>query len=282
MLTRLTAKCRDVAACGRRLTRTFTSSYPKPYVVPEGNAGRNRAARLELAAAYRGLELLGLNEGVSNHLSAMAPRQSGEGEVMLVFREGLHWKEVTASNLLGLDMSAKTVEGEGSPDVTASSIHLAVHQKRPDIRVVMHTHQPYVSALAALEDCELRMVHQNSIRFWNRVAYDVEYGGVAFSFEEGERLAKVLGDKDVLIMGNHGVMVVAPTISMAFEMLYFLERAAMVQVMAFSTQRPLKEIPEEVIKSVAPEYMKRAQIYADTLYYAVFRELQRTQPEFEK
>ncbi|XP_042888443.1 putative aldolase class 2 protein CC_1201 [Penaeus japonicus] len=282
MLTCVGTRCRPIATCGRLLTRTFTSSYPKPYVVPKGIAGENRAARLELAAAYRGLDLLGLNEGVSNHLSVIAPRQNGDGEVMLVFREGLHWKEVTASNLLGLDMSGKTVEGEGSPDITASCIHLAVHQKRPDTKVIMHTHQPYISALAALEDCELRLVHQNSIRFWNRVAYDVNYGGVAFSFEEGERLAGLLGDKDVLIMGNHGVMVVAPTISMAFEMLYFLERAAMVQVKAMSTQRRIREISEEVCKFVAPEYMKRAQNYADTLYYSIYRELQRTQPDFEK
>ncbi|KAK4313678.1 hypothetical protein Pmani_014967 [Petrolisthes manimaculis] len=263
------------------LTRTFTSNHPKPYTVPDGPKGLNRAARLELAAAYRGLDQLGLNEGVSNHLSVLAPRADGDGKVMLVFPEGLHWKEVTASNLVGLDKDARTVEGEGSPETTASVIHLALHRYRPDTTVVMHTHQPYVTALALMEDMELRMVHQNSLRFWQRVAYDNVYAGVAYDVEEGERLAQALGDKDVLIMANHGVLVTAPTIAMACEMLYFLERAAMVQILAMSTQQKLREIPEEVGRKLKPEYMKRAQTYADDFFYSMYRLLKQSQPDFE-
>ncbi|KAG0728409.1 putative aldolase class 2 protein PA3430 [Chionoecetes opilio] len=268
---------------GRLLTRAFTSNHPKPYTVPEGSWGSNRAARLELAAAYRGLDHLGLNEGVSNHLSVMAPRaDGGDEEVMLVFPEGLHWREVTASNLVGLDSEAKTVEGEGSPETTASCIHLSIHKMRPETKVVMHTHQPYVTALACLEDFEIRPVHQNSLRFWNRVAYDPSYQGVAYAFEEGERMARILGNKEILLLANHGVISVASTVSMAFENLYFLERAAMVQMLAMATQKKLREVPEEVIRAMAPHYMKRAQNYADDLFYAIYRLLQQSQPDFEK
>ncbi|XP_045607877.2 putative aldolase class 2 protein RP493 [Procambarus clarkii] len=273
---------RAAGSRGLSLVRHFTSSFPKPYTVPEGSWGANRAARLELAAAYRGLDLLGLNEGVSNHLSVMAPRANGEGDVMLVFPEGLHWKEVTASNLVGLDSDAQTVEGEGSPETTASCIHLSIHKMRSDIRVIMHTHQPYVSALASLEDSEMKMVHQNSLRFWKDIAYDPHYSGVAYAFEEGERMGKILGDKHVLIMGNHGVLTVAPTVSMAFEMLYYLERAAMTQILAMSTKQKLREISEEVIKAMFPEYMKRAQNYADVFFYAYYRLLKQSQPDFEQ
>lgn len=268
---------------GRLLTRAFTSDYPKPYTVPEGPWGRNRAARLELAAAHRGLDHLELNEGVSNHLSVMAPRANGkDGEVMLVFPEGLHWREVTASNLVGLDSEAKTVEGEGSPETTASCIHLSIHKMRPEAKVVMHTHQPYVTALASLEDFELRRVHQNSLRFWNRVAYDPSYQGVAYAFEEGERMARILGDKEILLLANHGVISVASTVSMAFQNLYFLERAAMVQMLAMATQKKLREIPEEVVRPMFQAYTQRAQNYADTFFYAIYRLMQKSQPDFQE
>lgn len=267
---------------GRTLSRSFTSSYPKPYTVPDGPAGQNRAARLELAAAYRGLEMLGLNEGVSNHLSVIAPKADGNGEVMLVFNQGLHWNEVTASNLIGLDMTGKTVEGTGSPETTASCIHISIHKSRPDIRVVMHTHQPYATTLASLQDdFKMELVHQNSLRFWNRIAYDTTYSGVAYAFDEGERMAKILGDKEILMLANHGVIAVAPTVSMAFEMLYFLERASMVQLLGMSTQRKMRTIPEEVPKAMFNEYMKRAQTYADDLFYAIYRQLKISQPSFE-
>ncbi|XP_050727995.1 putative aldolase class 2 protein RP493 isoform X2 [Eriocheir sinensis] len=266
---------------GRLLMRSITSNCPKPYNVPDGPWGLNRAARLELAAAYRGLDHLGLNEGTNNHLSVMAPRADGNGEVMLVFPEGLHWREVTASNLVGLDREAKTVEGEGAPETTASCIHLSIHKKRPGTPVVMHTHQPYITALASLEDFELRLVHQNSLLFWNRVAYDHNYQGLAFSFEEGERMAKILGDKDILLLANHGVLTVAPTISMAFDNLYYLERAAMVQMLTMATQRKLREVPEEVVSAMHPQYMQRAQHYADIHFYAIYRLLQKWQPDFE-
>ncbi|ROT60612.1 Adducin-related protein [Penaeus vannamei] len=138
---------RRASAFGRRLARTFTSASAKPYAVPEGHWGANRAARLELAAAYRGLDQLGLNEGVCNHLSVVAPRADGAGEAMLVFPFGLHWSEVTASNLVMIDPDAGLVEGDTDPEVTASCIHLGIRMVRPEAKVIMHTHQPHVTAL---------------------------------------------------------------------------------------------------------------------------------------
>ncbi|XP_068201967.1 putative aldolase class 2 protein CC_1201 isoform X2 [Palaemon carinicauda] len=226
--------------------------------------------------------MLGLNEGVSNHLSVIAPKADGEGEVMLVFNQGLHWNEVTASNLVGLDMSGKTVEGTGAPETTASCIHISIHKSRPDIRVVMHTHQPYATTLASMQDdYKMELVHQNSLRFWNRIAYDTTYSGIAYAFEEGERMAKILGNKDVLMMANHGVIVVAPTVSCAFEMLYFLERASMVQLLGMSTGKKMRTIPDAVPEAMFHEYKKRAQTYADDFFYATYRQLKISQPDFE-
>ncbi|MPC20100.1 putative aldolase class 2 protein [Portunus trituberculatus] len=245
-----------VARYGHLLTRGFTSSYPKPYTVPEGPSGTNRAARLELAAAYRGLDHLGLNEGVVNHLSVMAPRADGkDGKVMLVFPEGIHWQEVRPSALFIKPAHTKKLCGncKWSPETTASCIHLSIHKMRTDTKVVMHCHPPYTTALASLEDFELRMVTQNALRFWNRVAYDRCYQGVAYAFEEGERMARILGDKDILLLANHGAITVASTVSVAFHNLYFLERAAMVQMLAMATGNKLVEVPEEVPRSMSRE-----------------------------
>ncbi|XP_076060986.1 putative aldolase class 2 protein RP493 [Oratosquilla oratoria] len=262
--------------------RTFTSAGPKPYTVPDSAWGRNRAARLELAAAYRGLDALGLNEGVCNHLSVMAPAADGsDQEVMLVFEYGHHFSEVTASSLLAVDADAKTVEGQGRPDITAACIHLGIRRVRPDAKVIFHTHQPYATTLACLKDPELKMVHQNSTRFYNRVAYDNNYAGLAHAMDEGERLGQQLGSKDIMFMGNHGVISTASTIAMAFDHLYYLERAAELQILAFSTQKEIALLSAEASAATEKQLWDSLTMYADAHYYSMYRRLRKTQPDFE-
>ncbi|XP_069987406.1 putative aldolase class 2 protein RP493 isoform X2 [Penaeus vannamei] len=272
---------RRASAFGRRLARTFASACAKPYAVPEGHWGANRAARLELAAAYRGLDQLGLNEGVCNHLSVVAPRADGAGEAMLVFPFGLHWSEVTASNLVMIDPDAGLVEGDTDPEVTASCIHLGIRMVRPEAKVIMHTHQPHVTALACLRDPQLLMMHQNCLRFYNRISHDRDYGGLAVALEEGKRLGKVLGSKDVLFMGQHGVLVVAPTVSMAFDHLYYLERCAELQILALATQKEVELIPEAHCQPMSDVFWRDMQKYADAHFYSMYRRLRKTQPDFE-
>ncbi|KAG0728408.1 Adducin-related protein C1289.14 [Chionoecetes opilio] len=315
------------AGQGRFLTRAFTHTFPKPYTVPEGPWGSNKAARLELAAAYRGLDQLGLNEGVCNHLSMMAPYADGQGKAMLVISYGLHWSEVTASNLLGLNERAEVVEGEGHVDVTASCIHLGIRQVRPDATVILHTHQPYATARSlpldlhpgCMKDPTLLMVHQNSTRFYKRVAYDTNYSGLALAMDEGKRLGEALGDKDILIMGHHGVLSVANSVAVAFEHLYYLERAAQLQVcctaisfrlntdaltfrgslvparlfhaglprverlwvLALSMQREVDIIPEESCKLTSDAFWKDIQGYSEAHFHSMYRRLRTTQPDFE-
>ncbi|XP_068201968.1 putative aldolase class 2 protein RP493 [Palaemon carinicauda] len=269
---------------GKSLARTFTSNSPKPYVVPENAWGRNRAARLELAAAYRALDTLGLNEGVCNHLSVVAPTADGRGEGMLVLPFGMHWSEVTASNLVSVeckDGQCSLLEGETMPEITASSIHLGIRQIRPNATVIMHTHQPYATSLACMKRPEILMVHQNSLRFYKRIAYDDNYGGLALAFEEGRRLGTVLGDSDVLFMGNHGVITVASTISVAFDLLYFLERASQVQVLTEAMKKEVQLIPDDKCQAMSDDFWNSMQLYADANFYASYRKLRRTQPDFE-
>ncbi|XP_013793002.1 adducin-related protein C1289.14-like, partial [Limulus polyphemus] len=189
----------------------------------------NWKIRIQLAAAYRGLEAYNMNEGVCNHLTALAPASSDNGEVMLVIPYGLHWSEVTPSCLIGLNSNNEVIEGKGTPETSAACIHRGIYRSCPNIRSILHTHAPYATALGCLETPTLRMVHQNSARFLNREAYDTDYSGLVHDVEEGIRLGNVLGNKDALFMGNHGVITVADNIASAFDNMYYLERAAMVQ-----------------------------------------------------
>jgi ribulose-5-phosphate 4-epimerase/fuculose-1-phosphate aldolase len=111
-----------------------------------------------------------------------------------------------------------------------------------------------------LENPRLEMAVQSALGFYNDVAYDAAYNGLAYDVSEGERLARALGDKSVLMMGNHGVLVVGTTIPLAFERLYFLERAAQAQVLALSTGRPLQLIPEATIKKTMAQFVAGGEV----------------------
>ena len=170
-------------------------------------------------------------KGVCNHFSADA----ADGKRFLLNRYGLHWSEVTASNLLALDADGRILEGEGEFEKTAFYIHSRIHLANPSATCVLHTHMPYATALTLLENGRLEMVEQNALRFHDDIAYDDIYNGLVVDNAEGDRLARVLGSKRVMFLANHGVIVVGPTVAEAFDSMYYLERACRLQVLARST-----------------------------------------------
>ncbi|HEY4971288.1 MAG TPA: class II aldolase/adducin family protein, partial [Steroidobacteraceae bacterium] len=178
-------------------------------------------ARIDLAACYRLADRFGLNEGIDNHLTLMVP---GFADRFLLAPFGMHWSEVKASDFMVVDFNGEALSGQGAVEPTALYIHQPVHRLSPQGRCVLHTHMPYATALCMLENTRLEMAVQSALGFYNDVAYDATYNGLAYDASEGERLARALGDKSVLMMGNHGVLVVGTTIPLAFERLYFLER----------------------------------------------------------
>ncbi len=202
-------------------------------------------ARIDLAACYRLAAHFGLNEGIDNHFTVLVP---GHPERFYLAPFGLHWSEVKASGLLEVDFSGRVVSGQGPVEDTAMYIHMPVHRLSPQGVCVLHTHMPYATALGMLENPRLEMAVQSALMFNEDIAYDTEYNGLAFDASEGERLARALGRKSVLLMGNHGALVVGRTLPLAFERLYFLERAAQAQVLALSTGRPLRVIPDDIVK----------------------------------
>src|SRR5271154_2689532 len=214
-------------------------------------ADAERRARVDLAACYRLADRFGLNEGIDNHLTLLVP---GHADRFLLAPFGMHWSEVKATDFLVVDFEGRVVSGRGAVEDTALFIHQPVHRLSPQGRCVLHTHMPYATALNMLENPRLEMAVQTALGFYGDVAYDTNYNGLAFDMSEGERMARVLGEKSVLMLANHGVLVVAKTVPQAFERLDFLERAAQAQVLALSTGRPLKLIPESVIQKTLTQF----------------------------
>lgn len=232
---------------GCMLVCRLNSTAPRALSPKEARL-ENWQCRLDLAACYRGFERYDLHEGICNHLSMMAPAANGQGEVMLLIPYGLHWSEVKASSFLGLNEKGEVLEGTGQAEISASTIHRGVHHVRPDAVCVFHVHPPYCTALGTLKNPKLGMYHQNACLFYDRIAYDQDYTGLSLDDGEGMRIAKQLGNKSVLFMCNHGVLVVAESPARAFDDLYYLERACMTQVLAMSTGQELYELTEEVAR----------------------------------
>jgi ribulose-5-phosphate 4-epimerase/fuculose-1-phosphate aldolase len=237
-------------------------------------------ARIDLAACHRIAARFGLNEAIDNHMTLMVP---GHTERFYLAPFGMHWTEVRASDFCEIDLSGRLVAGKGPIEDTAFFIHLPVHRLAPRARCVLHTHMPYTTALGMLEPPGLRMVAQTSVMFYDDIAY-VDYNGLAYDQSEGERLARALGDKSVLMMHNHGVLVVGDTVPHAFERLYYLERAAQAQVLALSTGQPLRDIPNAVVQSTVAQFKAGVEVggtdRAELHFSALKRMLDRSEPDY--
>jgi ribulose-5-phosphate 4-epimerase/fuculose-1-phosphate aldolase len=224
-------------------------------------------ARVDLAAALRLAARFDLHEGICNHFSFAPPERP---DAFLVNPFGKHWSQLTASDLLLVDHDGRVLEGEGELETTAFCIHSRIHREHPSAACVLHTHMPYATALTALADTPLEPISQNALRYYNDVAYDGSYNGLAKDVDEGERMAKALGGKRVLFLANHGVVVVGPNIARAFEDLYYLERACQVQVLAHSTGRPLRRVSDNIAGATFTDSDKQ-QHYADAHFAALKR-----------
>jgi ribulose-5-phosphate 4-epimerase/fuculose-1-phosphate aldolase len=237
-----------------------------------------RAARVDLAAAFRLAVRMDLHEGVCNHFSLMLP----DAKRFLLNRYGLHWSEVTASNLLTLDSAGKVLEGEGEFETTAFYIHSRIHLANPRAACVLHTHMPYASSLTLLEGGRLEMAEQNALRFFDDIAYDDTYNGLVVDNAEGDRLARVLGAKRVMFLASHGVIVAGPSVAEAFDLLYYLERACRLQVLARSTGGRLRAVRPDVVRETARLILRDTPKYAGAHFAALKRILDREEPGYSR
>jgi len=249
---------------------------------PEIRSAVERAMRVDLAAAFRLAVRLDLHEGVCNHFSTMLP----DGKRFLLNRYGLHWSEVTAGNLLALDGAGNVLEGAGEFEKTAFYIHSRIHLGNPRATCVLHTHMPYATALTLLEGGRLEMVEQNALRFHDDIAYDDIYNGLVVDNAEGDRLARAMGDKRVMFLANHGVIVVGPSVAEAFDLMYYLERACRLQVLARSVVAnsggKLRPVRPDVVRQTYKLMLADAPKYAGAHFAALKRILDREEPAYSR
>ena len=237
-------------------------------------------ARTDLAAAFRWAARLGLHESIANHFSVAV---SDDGRQFLLNPVGRHFSRVRASELLQLDAGdAGVLDGPDAPDPTAWYLHAELHQRLPQARCILHTHMPNTTALCCLQDFEFLMLDQNACRFHGRIAYDRAYAGMALDLSEGQRVAQLMGTgKSVLFMGNHGVIVVAPSVAQAFDELYYLEKAAALQVLALSTGRPLALVPDAVAALACAQWNDYPTRFSELHFNELKRILDQEEPDYK-
>jgi ribulose-5-phosphate 4-epimerase/fuculose-1-phosphate aldolase len=202
-------------------------------------------ARVDLAAAHRLAVRDQLHEGTWNHLSLVVP---GEPDKILITPEVCHWSQITASSLavVGPDEDLEQMRVTNDHLWVGYRIHYPLHQARPDAVCVLHAHPPYATALTMVEGGVLEWAEQNSLEFYGRVAYNERYdSGVPVGLDQGEEMAAFLGDDAILLfLKNHGVVVVGPTVAVAYTNLYLLERYCHVQYLAL-TMGKITPIPPD-------------------------------------
>ena len=210
--------------------------------------------RIELTAAFRWAARLGWQSGICNHFS-LAVEESNDGPAgILINPQGFQWSELSASSLLLMDYSGNILTGNGSVERTAFFIHLAIHNAEPLAKCVLHSHPPYSTAIMCTKPGRLVNCHQDSLRFHNRISYDDNFGGIATSTNEGDRIASTLASKPIVLMANHGVSVTGRTVAHALDDFYYLESAAKYQVLAQSTGNTLNIIDDNDADRMAADF----------------------------
>ena len=236
-------------------------------------------AKVHLAGALRLAVLDGLEEGIDNHFTMTVP---GRDDAYLVLPFGKHWSEARASDMLVFNEAGETLEGEGVVELSAQCIHAPLH-RLTGAQVVLHTHQPWATALNMLQDNRLLPASQTAAFFHNSIAYDNHYSGLAKTLSEGQRLAAVLQDKPVLFLKNHGVVTTGNTVAQAYRRLYKLEKACKTQLLAIGSGMPLQVLSEEVIAEVlqrAPADRHPASERERLYFAAMLRVLDRINPGY--
>lgn len=236
--------------------------------------------RVNLAACYRLLHMMGLSDLTNTHNSARIPNT----EHILI--NPYHWTfdEVTASSLVKIDLDGNIV-ARATDALTINPagyvIHSAIHQARPDVQCVIHTHTRAGAAVAALK-CGLLPISQKALRFYGRIAYH-PYEGPAINLDERTRLKEHLGDLNAMILYNHGLLTCNTTIAEAFNSMLSLDRACQIQVEAMSCQTEL-EIPSDEIQKLTANLFdpKVRRPYGVDEWPAMLRMLDRKDPSYRE
>lgn len=234
-------------------------------------------SRIDLACAFRWAARLNLHESVANHFSAAVSR---DGKTFLINPRGRHFSRIRASDLLLVNADdPKTMQRPDAPDLTAWALHSEIHKSNPRAGCVLHVHSKFATVLSCLSDSALPPLDQNCMRFFERVAVDTGFDGMGLA-DEARRVCQVLGDKPVLLMGQHGVIVAGSSIAQAFDDLYYFERACETYVTALTTGRPLRIASEQVARRTARQWQHEYKDFADQHLAELRRLLDEEDPSY--
>ena len=234
--------------------------------------------RVNLAACYRLMAEFGMVEMVANHISARVPGTTNE---FLINPYGMLYEEMTASCMIRIDVDGKVLFNPTEYDVNQAGyvIHSAIHAARHDVDCIIHTHTLAGMAVSAMK-CGILPIAQSSMRF-SDIAYH-DYEGVALRLDERERLVQNLGNREAMVLRNHGLLTVAPSIPECFNNMYRLERACQLQVTTLSCNTELQLPPEEVVR-YSNEQMRSGnrRRYGLLEWPTLLRKLDRADPSYK-
>ena len=232
--------------------------------------------RCDMAAVFRVCARLGWNEQIGNHNSLMLP---DEGEPrFLINPRGYLFQELKASDLIVCNLDGKVLRGKGELRKVAFHIHCRIHLANPKAACVVHVHPRWLTALSMIEGAEFSLSPHNSLLLNDRTVYDGEGDEPVHSHEEGDRIARLMGDKTIMVMRGHGVTVVGPTVHNAFDETYMAERTCMYLMTAMQTGQPLHKLPENLRRHHTGPWGERldARLHLD----AWRRVLDREEPDY--
>ena len=203
-----------------------------------------------LAATFRWTARLNMNEAVANHFSACVPGSTN----FYVNKAGIHFSQIRASDLI-LITKENINEFKDKPEIvdsTALNIHGSIHEKAPHAKCIFHVHSKYATVLSTLKDPTLKPIDQNTMFFYNKVAVYNDFGGLGFQ-EESIKMANALGNKQHMILANHGILISGETVAEGFNSLYYFEKAAETYIKALSTNKDLNIVSHEIAEKTSEE-----------------------------
>ncbi len=214
-----------------------------------GTDAAEHAARRQLASCYRLFDWLGWTELIFNHITLRIPVGPGEPEQYLINPFGLHYAEVTPDNLVKLDINGAVLDGSAYEVNRAGFvIHSAIHASRPDAHCVMHVHTTAGCAVACKEE-GIRHDNFYSAMLHDDVGYH-DYEGVTTQLDEQPRLVRSLADHHHLVLRNHGLLALGPTLPTAFNRLWVMQRACEIQLAADAGVGPNRSISTDILRKV--------------------------------
>jgi ribulose-5-phosphate 4-epimerase/fuculose-1-phosphate aldolase len=238
-------------------------------------------ARVELAACYRLIDLYGMSDMIANHISVRVP---GEHDAFLINPYGLLYEEITASSLVKVDQHGNILYkpdcGEVDYGINRAGfvIHSAIHEAKPEVACVIHTHTWAGMALSSLE-CGLMPLTQTSMRFL-KIGYH-DYQGVVLDEREKQSLIEDLGSHNALILRNHGLLTTGNTVAEAFNAMQRLELSARTQLAAMACNTKLSTVPDDVLQQTYMNYQPQTRgAFGLREWPALLRKLNRLDPSY--